>query len=77
MAEHVDGPDLLLAAMVRLAADDLSRGAAQHKHSAAVFLDEAGLLPMVCRARGVDYERAVDVLIDGPARPGRPGKRRR
>ncbi len=68
MAEHVDGPDLLLAAMVRLAADDLSRGVAQHKHSAAVFLDEAGLLPMVCRARGVDYERAVAALIDGPSK---------
>ncbi len=66
MAEHVDGSDLLLAAMVKLAADDLSGGAGHHKHSAAVFLDEAGLLPLVCRARGVDYERAVDVLIDGP-----------
>ncbi len=77
MAEHLDGADQLLAALVKLAADDLSRGAAQHKHSAAVFLDEAGLLPMVCRARGVDYERVVDVLIDGPSKPGRPGRRRR
>ncbi len=76
MAEHVDGPDLLLAAMVKLAADDLKQGRSRHVYSAAVFLDEAGLLPMVCRARGVDYERAVDVLIDGPSGPGRPGKRR-
>lgn len=68
MAEHIDGADHLLAALVKLAADDLSQGTAKHRHSAAVFLDEAGLLPMVCRARGVDYERAVDVLLDGIAR---------
>ncbi len=65
MAEHVDGPDLLLAAMVKLAADDLSRGPSRHVYSAAAFLDEAGLLPLVCRVRGVDYERAVDVLLEG------------
>ncbi len=71
MAEHVDGADHLLAALVKLAADDLSQGKAKHRHSAAVFLDEAGLLPMVCRARGVDYDHCKAIYDAAEA-----GKRR-
>ncbi|PLS83587.1 MAG: hypothetical protein CYG59_00665 [Chloroflexi bacterium] len=70
MVEHINGADYLLAALVKLAVDDLSQGKAKHHHSAAVFLDEAGLLPLVCRARGVDYGSAVDVLLDGPPKQG-------
>ncbi len=73
MAEHVNGADSLLEALVKLAADDLSQGSARHRHSEAVFLDEMGVLPMVCRARGLDFDRAVDVLLDGP--PKQPGQR--
>ncbi len=73
MTEHVNSADSLLEALVKLAADDLKQGKPRDRHSAAVFLDEAGLLPMVCRARGVDYERAVDVLLDGP--PATRGQR--
>ena len=71
MAEHVDGPAMFLAALVKLAVDDLTRGPARHQHSAVAFLDEAGLLPLVCRARGVDFEKCIDVLIEGPSKPGR------
>ncbi len=63
---RIDGPDELLAAVLNKAIADLATPCGRHSYTAAVFLDEAGLLERVCRARGVDYERAVTALIDGP-----------
>ncbi len=71
---RIDGPDELLAAVVAKAVDDLAYNRGRHAYSAAVFLDEAGLLETVCTARGLCYDRAVNVLLEGGPRP--TGKRR-
>ena len=66
--EGVAGADVLLADVLRLAIDYLRTEAptSQRFHSAATFLDEAGLLAAVCRIRALDYERCIDSLISGP-----------
>lgn len=68
---RVDGPAELIAATVKLAADDLETSNGIHAYTAVVFLDDAGLLPLVCRARGLDYEKVVDVLLEGAPQAGK------
>ena len=64
-AERIDGPDELLAAVVSKAIDDLARRHDRHAYTAAAFLDQAGLLERVCNARGLNYDAAVDVILEG------------
>ncbi len=66
---RIDGPDELLAAVLNKAIADLATPCGRHSYTAAVFLDEAGLLERVCTARGVSYDAAVEVILEGGPRP--------
>lgn len=68
---RVDGPDLLLAAMLELTVDDLKHGQGEHFYSAARFFKSMGNLPAVCEAHGISYERAAAALREGVPHAGK------